>query len=518
MSTGKALICKLGQHIPISGADRIVQVDMFGETIITQKTNEEGTIGLLFDCETQLSHEFCSANNLYRNKELNSNKEIVGYFEDNRRVRPIKLKGVKCSGMWIGLESLYSLDIKVPNLDVGQEIDTINEVPICSKYIPKKTREAGTKNKEGRVNKASLCPTFKEHLDTDQIMRNLNQIKEGNLIIITEKLHGTSGRCGYLQVKKAMGIWYRLMYTLFRTLVGFKDINKQWNKSKTQLSYKFVVGSRRVVKRIGEETSKNKIEWDRLSFNGRKKQVDFYLKTNLKDTNYELYRKVFPETTKSNEVTLEHVDQYISGFKEYFLSKNSGYYNTDIWSQASERFRDKLYKGETIYFEIVGYLPDGTPIMGTQSNDKLKKFMEKDEYKQFIENYGNTTEFSYGCNKSEYKVFVYRITRTNEDGETIDLSWDQVKNRCEILGVAHVPEIMKKLVSEGYDHRDFEEAFRFLTDQESTLFPQHIKEGIVVRIDNGGMTPKLFKNKSYIFKVLEGIIKDSNQVDIEESN
>ena len=30
------------------------------------------------------------------------------------------------------------------------------------------------------------------------------------------------------------------------------------------------------------------------------------------------------------------------------------------------------------------------------------------------------------------------------------------------------------------------------------------------------MTPKFFKQKAYLFKVLEGIIKDTDKVDIEE--
>jgi hypothetical protein len=39
-----------------------------------------------------------------------------------------------------------------------------------------------------------------------------------------------------------------------------------------------------------------------------------------------------------------------------------------------------------------------------------------------------------------------------------------------------------------------------------------------VRIDNFGMTPKVYKHKSFEFKVLEGIIKDAGVVDMEESN
>jgi hypothetical protein len=43
----------------------------------------------------------------------------------------------------------------------------------------------------------------------------------------------------------------------------------------------------------------------------------------------------------------------------------------------------------------------------------------------------------------------------------------------------------------------------------------HIREGIVVRIDNREKFTAL-KHKSFLFKVLEGIIKDCGIVDIEE--
>jgi hypothetical protein len=33
-------------------------------------------------------------------------------------------------------------------------------------------------------------------------MKNLHQVSKGSLVTITEKLHGTSGRCGNLLVEK----------------------------------------------------------------------------------------------------------------------------------------------------------------------------------------------------------------------------------------------------------------------------------------------------------------------------
>ncbi len=63
-----------------------------------------------------------------------------------------------------------------------------------------------------------------------------------------------------------------------------------------------------------------------------------------------------------------------------------------------------------------------------------------------------------------------------------------------------------------------EQIVEYTTNEDSKEFPQHIREGVCIRIENGSVTPILLKNKNFIFKVLEGIVKDTNTVDIEESN
>lgn len=495
--TGKALICKLGELEPIEGADRIAQVHMFGETVIVSKDYNKGDLGLLFDCDTQLSHEYCHYNNLYRHSNLNANKEESGYIEDNRRIRPIRLKGVKCSGMWMPIKSLFPLSPQSLGTEhtlkaqVGSEIDEINGIQICQKYVTKKTKQAQGKQGKPREN---ITPTFKEHFDTDQWARNTHVPQEGDLVYITEKLHGTSFRCGKLPVIQKT--WYLSIITFILKFF----FGKTW----TPNSSLFVVGSRRVVKSIEGEEHGNK----------------------------------------------DH------------------YYNEDLWTEVCTReFKGKLRKGETIYGEIVGFTPNGQPIMGSHNNSKLKNFMSKDEYKQFIERYGETTEFTYGCSRSNVKaakelrdagvkfdsqilddqllsfpsfsnlnkVFVYRITMTNDDGDTIDLSWEQVKARCQQLEVEHVPELEKFIVTpfrkESHDEpgatvdyladhygTSIEELVDKHTESDSTNFPQHLNEGVCVRIENGALTPKVYKSKRYLFKVLEGIIKDTDQVDIEEAN
>lgn len=450
--TGEALVCKLKNLEPIEDADNLLKADMYGETVIVSKDHEEGELGLLFDCETQLSHEFAHHNNLYRHSELNKDQEQRGYFDDNRRVRPIRLRGVKCSAFWMPIESLdwiladiHTKDISYPK--EGSQITEVANQQICKKYI-RKGKQSGSANNQGKK-KASLAdkvPYFYEHFKTGHFFRETKPFSGGDIVIMTEKLHGTSCRCGLSIVNHEESFLSRLKRIL--------TLNKQ------QSEYKFVVGSRRVVKSVGGESRKG----------------------------------------------VNH------------------YYNEDLWTKASnEHFKGKLNKGETVYFEIVGFTPTGSPIMGTHSNNKLKDFMEKEEYQQFKEKYGENTIFSYGCDvgKAESKVFVYRITQTTPEGETFDYSWNQVKKRCEELGVNHVPELSVDIVPNDDPKwiKAAEQRVQFYTNSESQKFPHHIREGICVRVESGKFTPDIYKHKAFTFKVMEGHIKDKDDyIDLEEAN
>ncbi len=451
--TGEFIIAKLKKLTPIEGADRIQQADIFGETVIIPIIHKEGERGLLFDCETQLSHEFVYYNNLYRKEKMNHDTEKSGYIEEKRRVRPIKLRGVKCSGLWMPLSSLKNIpnlkDFDIEQLKDGQQFKSLGGINICDKYISPKTRRGMKSNKIGEL-KTNKAPTFKKHVDTDQLMRNTNELFEKELVVVTEKLHGTSGRVGYLPVLQDITWSEKLFSWIF-----------MGNSNPIKTNYNFVVGSRRVVKSIdGDDV----------------------------------------------------------GNKEHF-------YNKDLWTKiGTEFFKDKLNKGETVYFEIVGFTPDGEYIMPPVSNEKLKNFLEKNEYKDFIKKYGNTTEFTYNCinepnGTTNYDVYVYRITITNEDGVSYDLSWDQVKLRSEELGVKHVPELDKRILTQREIDDDlFINNVERLSGAASTNFKTHLREGVVVRIENGKKTPVFLKHKSFTFKVLEGIIKESDILDVEESN
>ena len=449
MATGEALICKLKNIASIPGADNIVQANMFGETVIISKDYKEGDLGLLFDCESLVSEDYARENNLYRHSNLNKDTTKIGYLEDSRRIRAIKLRGIKCSAMFMQLSSLSYISKSYPK--EGVQLKEWEGKPICDKYV-RPIRGGGHKNNK-QIKRVQHVLNFPENGDTEQLLKSLHKLEQDNPLIITAKIHGTSCRVGVLPCTPRN--WFK------------KILHKIFKISNT---YKFVVGSRHVLK------------W---------------------------------------------VDGSV-------VDKQSSFYKDDIWTESAyQYFYGKLQPSEIIFYEIAGFLPDGASIMPSHSNEKLKNFMEKEEYKNFIKKYGTETVFSYGCRKdhptyvdnghaglvkkSEYKIFVYRIAMVTEQGTLLDLSWPQIKNRCEQLGVNHVPEI-DIIWPQNVDIKD-EQFWLNLTEKEYNHFPMHIDEGIVVRQDGKNLKPTILKSKKINFKILEGIIKDTQDfADLEESN
>jgi len=87
-------VIKLPAKVAVKGLDNLVEVNYQGNSCLISKDSPENQLYLFFPAECQISHDFLSSNNLYRHSELNNNKEAKGFFEDNRRVKTIKFKGV----------------------------------------------------------------------------------------------------------------------------------------------------------------------------------------------------------------------------------------------------------------------------------------------------------------------------------------------------------------------------------------------------------------------------------------
>lgn len=201
---------------------------------------------------------------------------------------------------------------------------------------------------------------------------------------------------------------------------------------------------------------------------------------------------------------------YVSGTRRTVLEKEEGDYESSnkFREQYNDYFEGKLWKGEEVFYEIVGFDTVGTPIMSTANNKKLKD-------KEFVKKYGDTTVFSYDCDpdgedKPQSRIFVYRMTMTNEDGNIVEYTPDFMRYRCEQMGVNSVPVFYKGIIEKKDDTLSEGDIVRDLAEQyyegPDPIGRTHIREGVVVRIIN---RPKFtaFKHKNFEFKVLENMIK-----------
>lgn len=228
---------------------------------------------------------------------------------------------------------------------------------------------------------------------------------------------------------------------------------------------------------------------------------------------------------------------YVTGTRRTVLNDfDGGYYGSNVFRAPHAKFFEgKLHKGETVYYEVVGFTTSGAPIMGEQANSKVDKLLGD---KSFSKTYGNITTFSYGCTPSGQKeifnenghtayeqvpqsdFYVYRMTMTNEDGDVVEYTPDFMRYRCEQMGCKSVPVLWQGYLL-GSSPLPPGERIKATAEQfydgPDPIGKTHVREGVVIRIVN---RPKFcaYKHKNFSFKVLEGLIKENASApDIEEA-
>ena len=442
-------------------ADRLQMGECFGNSVIVSLDYTEGQLGVYFPVDGQLSERFCQVNDLVRRKDENGNP-AGGYLDSEKRnIKALKLRGEKSDGLFLPLTCLADFT-KISNLHEGDLITTLNGEEICRKYIPKRNASSGSGYvRSGKKAKANFAPTFYEHVDTAQLAYNLHAFKIGDTVELTLKMHGTSGRTGYLPLHHMKRSWLdKLLH----------------RPGKKVVAYGYVTGTRRVV-------------------------LD---------------------------------DKHDGGF----------YNDNNFRKEMAKKFEGKLHKGEVVYYEIVGFVNENTPIMASVKNSKIKD-------KEFTKQYGEETVFSYGCDsngeynplpmvnastgetyfaKPKCEVYVYRMTMVNDDGYVVEYSPDQMRLRCEQMNVKTVPVFERFIIPEeepiypgctitmptyagNYVLRKVEEYF----DGPDPVGLTHVREGVVARIVNRSDFA-VYKHKNFFFKVLEGIVKDeATEPDMEEA-
>ena len=239
--------------------------------------------------------------NLYRHKELNENPEKTGMFEDNGRVKAIKLKGQTSEGFLLPVQTLVdfivastSVAFDESDCPVGTEFNEVEHKGktfwISKKYVIKEAeQQAPSGDRKDRKRQKGLKKfnrlidnQFRLHYSTTIIRKEPNTIAPNDLIHISSKWDGTSAVYAYVLCKHPL---------------TWKEKIAKWLTGKEPVDYDYVYSSRSVI--------------------------------------------------KNANITLGKV--------------NPGFYGegADVWGESFKVIKPYLTKGMTIYAEIVGYLPNG---------------------------------------------------------------------------------------------------------------------------------------------------------------
>lgn len=261
--------------------------------------NEEPNKFVYFPTSSCINPKLLEFANLYRHSEKNANSEITGLFEDNGRVKAVRLKGVVSEGFLLPLQVMLNFIVDSTNVNftedecpAGTEFDEIEHNGksfwINKKYVVEVNNklngsQANYNKRQRNLNNFNrvIENQFRYHYDTVIYRKEPTAIKPNDLIHISDKWHGTSGIFAYVLCKHPLS-WKEKIAKFFT--------GEEFNK------YEYLYASRSVIKNAN----------------------------------------INPKVGK-------------------------GYYgeNGDVWGEAFKHIKSFLIKGMTIYAEIVGFTPNG---------------------------------------------------------------------------------------------------------------------------------------------------------------
>ena len=270
-----------------------------GYTIITGIDEQPGKF-VYFPTSCCINPQFLEYASLYRHSEKNANPEQSGMFEDNGRVKAIRLRGLVSEGFLLPLQTLLDFVVSSTNIElkesdcaIGTEFDEVEHNGksfwINKKYVVEAQRGNGETSqshynkRQKALNKFNriIDEQFRFHYDTTLVRKEPNVIQPDDLIHLSHKWHGTSAIFAYILCKHPL-TWKE---KIAKFLTG-----EEFNK------YEYVYASRTQIK------------------------------------------------NKSVNPMVQH-----------------GFYGEggDVWGEASKYVQPFLIKGMTIYAEIVGFTPNG---------------------------------------------------------------------------------------------------------------------------------------------------------------
>jgi len=537
------VVASLEDVTPIPGADRIVSATARGYRLVVGVDRKVGELGVVFPAEGVLDLEFAIAAGLLV-KHPRTGEKLGGYLDDPPRIRNLVLRGVRTDALWIPLADFRAAveravrvssrymalanqpAPKLPEYADGDEVGPIKIMPGCMalvdppdqfvvarKYMPpaaavgvnrradadRRLRQPAGKptrvqRAAAKVRAAQLAAeqvaraALPEHYNTPPAHRTVYHFPLGARVWATEKVHGTSGRDGLVEVPALLRPWQRAA----NKVAG-------WFGRRPFDPHVRINGTRRVARVV------RPLRPDQTPD----------MRRNISDW--------FAERLRPGECVYYEIVGYDIGGKpiQHHRPKDKG----------GESALLRAAWGEKIDYAY-GCQPHGTPIRSGHPyplNATPRRASEP-----------QTT------GAPQQRVFVYRVV---QDG--LELPFELARKRVAEIGAESPPllgswqhaapwmlgdgctrstplEVINDTLARLAAGETTRRA-RVLAEGEapapmhglaSTLDASHPIEGVVLRVDAGehvGATHVACKLKAHAYGVLEGYAKDRGEVDVEEA-
>ena len=211
-------------------------------------------IYVYFPTSCEINPQLLAYGNLYKHSEKNNHPEDKpGFFEDNGRVKAIRLRGVVSEGFLMEWDVFNNFLVdnlnKTIEPEINKEFNCIKEdnkeVWICKKYIVKTSipQPKGVSRYQKRVKKFNrvIDTQFRFHYETSQLRKIPTFIQPNDLISVTSKIHGTSHISAYVLCKRPTKWWkfWDKVDTVYDYLYSSRSVikNANYNPTKKQGYY-----------------------------------------------------------------------------------------------------------------------------------------------------------------------------------------------------------------------------------------------------------------------------------------